>query len=69
MTAPKTESIMNFNQIIGSPGTSETGMGYYNFQILSIFKNGKYYYHRSVRKFTKYFLDKSSKNKIFSAKR
>jgi len=26
MATPKTEYIMNFNQVIGSPGTFETGM-------------------------------------------
>jgi len=68
MATPKTESIMNFNQVIGSPGTFETGMYitifeakltnfFWQMQLNTISKKKEqYYYHPSVRKFTKYFL-------------
>lgn len=48
MTTPKTDSIMNFNQVIGSPGTFKTGMD------ITIFET----------KLTNFFLANSIENNI-----
>lgn len=48
MTTPKTDSIMNFSQVIGSPGTFETGMD------ITIFES----------KLTNFFMANSIENKI-----